>query len=1106
MMKKIILVCVSLIIGQCFALTRRERDTLSTIAERHHIPLSRLTLTSDTILVPYYNDFEDDASDWAVVVQSPLCQWNIVFHPEWINISPLIFPIAVDLPEEVIDHLTVAYLPSAHSGSKCFWYGNPANGTFIGEPFLTPSPDDGGISNMAHSGLLVSPIFISDPLIEELILSFWTWWEVECIDIDQFDSMVVMVTVDEGTTWDMLVVLNPPFSRLVDWDHWESYSSGGYLQYGIWTRWFVDLSSYIGVPFRIGFWFDTRDALYNGFRGWFIDDVAITPSRYPDLHNSWFGPDSLRLVNCHPEPDTFTAMMIVQDIGELTVGGVMALITAEPSLTILSEDSFWLGDIVAHEAETLQVLVAIDTFFDVDTQYCISAHITSSDTPVSYRDDFDTLPRLFTGTPHFDYTSASLPFGPTSAVSGDGIAGVPPSSPTYSAVYEAYFESIPLDLTGWSACFLSFWYWMDVPEPIDMDGVLGIDGGIVEYSIDGGVTWNYLDPYGVGILLPRYDLYISSDYGNPLAGKMGYCRATRGWVHVLSQNLFSMGILAPGDIVKFRFHFAKSLTDGVSDRAGWFIDDFMVSSLAKPVGPYDVKYCIRVPAPTQPVPHFYIPRPGTYSACDTQQIIVLFETEAGVVPESVSLLVNDVEFRYGSPQLYVDQLGLIYSPSPLFTTDQLVNVELNSIFDYNGCSASILECSFWVDLSPPLVALLSPLSGAGITGTEPAVFLIYDTLSGLDPTSIWVTNGPFSGDTTSPAVELRSDTLIFYPSLAGTNWFFYPQICIRSHDTPDYCAPNETTYCFVIASAPTAVAVFPPNNAVVSCHNQEVHFVIRDHYGIVDSTASVLLNGQAAQWEMMFRDETLLVVRPDGFDFQHGQVVNVTLTDVVNIYGVHLAEPAGVRFVVDLMPPVLPSGMNLPEGFTPDAEQDISFIVLDMPAGVCPESLALCFDDDDDTCWYGTTVGWAPNDSGGMINFIPENHGISFTPGDTIVVSIRLCDRATICGSNCATYMDTLLIEPPPKCAISPNPFSPNGDGVNDITRFFFPKMFVYGGEIRIYDLKGVLVKTISVQPGQIPEWSGCDDAGRMLVPGLYIYVVIQHGRAVCNGTVLLAR
>lgn len=82
-----------------------------------------------------------------------------------------------------------------------------------------------------------------------------------------------------------------------------------------------------------------------------------------------------------------------------------------------------------------------------------------------------------------------------------------------------------------------------------------------------------------------------------------------------------------------------------------------------------------------------------------------------------------------------------------------------------------------------------------------------------------------------------------------------------------------------------------------------------------------------------------------------------------------------------------------------------------------------------------------------------------------------------------------------------PNPFTPNGDGRNDITYFsFFVSNLVSGRPLRIkiYDVTGRLVRSLVdmkttaaafVEQNAIP-WDGRDDRGKILPPGLYLYQI----------------
>ena len=79
--------------------------------------------------------------------------------------------------------------------------------------------------------------------------------------------------------------------------------------------------------------------------------------------------------------------------------------------------------------------------------------------------------------------------------------------------------------------------------------------------------------------------------------------------------------------------------------------------------------------------------------------------------------------------------------------------------------------------------------------------------------------------------------------------------------------------------------------------------------------------------------------------------------------------------------------------------------------------------------------------------------------------------------------------------SIGPNPFSPNGDGINDEVRFDFGLFLLTQSkeaEVSIYDLTGRLVRRLALAAegagAQEVRWDGRDDQAAVVAPGLYIY------------------
>jgi len=111
---------------------------------------------------------------------------------------------------------------------------------------------------------------------------------------------------------------------------------------------------------------------------------------------------------------------------------------------------------------------------------------------------------------------------------------------------------------------LQFWNWQEIED--SFGGCY--DGGVLEISIDGGVSWNQL-PTGAMQTDP-YDGAVSTSFSNPLGGEEAWCGDPQDWLR-------SVVDLAPyaGETGRFRFRLA---TDSSAGREGWYIDDLKVQS------------------------------------------------------------------------------------------------------------------------------------------------------------------------------------------------------------------------------------------------------------------------------------------------------------------------------------------------------------------------------------------------------------------------------------------------------------------------------------------------------------------------------------------------
>jgi hypothetical protein len=246
-----------------------------------------ISLTPTTAATAWTDDFETNKG-WTVDILGGhySCRWQLIQDPQLIHDSLFI----AGTTETYVELPDAGNLPTPKSPSHCYWFGvtpeSAATGCYIGVQSPTDSFESGGTTTSSPivlvKGALVSPQ-INMTAFARGNLSFWTWWETECVNIATgYDKMYVEIATNSPVfnDWTTLGVLNPiadpDFSVRRDY---LPYSSGGFDQTGVWVRHIYDLNRYVGKMVKIRFRFDTVDTKYNGFRGWFIDDFALSPEQ-----------------------------------------------------------------------------------------------------------------------------------------------------------------------------------------------------------------------------------------------------------------------------------------------------------------------------------------------------------------------------------------------------------------------------------------------------------------------------------------------------------------------------------------------------------------------------------------------------------------------------------------------------------------------------------------------------------------------------------------------------------------------------------------------------------------------------------------------------------
>ena len=267
-------------------------------------------------------------------------------------------------------------IPVPATDEGACWYGGSTIGTsetgnFLGAKSSDSSDLDGGLSETHNSGSIISPMIDLTGVTAPLSITFDSWWEIESVNPNElgFDIMSLEVSTDSGSSWETLAKLNP-FSDPVDSGVERApipFSNRGYNKAPAWlSQEPISLDDYAGSQVQLRFTFRTQDELYNGFRGWLIDNVRITdqlgtfpPYVEPEYPDGPFEPEEPvePEVPVEPEePADFTVSLDLSPNPNFSLN--------DGSTYNFAADLSWAGGNVSVGSARLDVTIGTDTISD----------------------------------------------------------------------------------------------------------------------------------------------------------------------------------------------------------------------------------------------------------------------------------------------------------------------------------------------------------------------------------------------------------------------------------------------------------------------------------------------------------------------------------------------------------------------------------------------------------------------------------------------------------------------------------------------------------------------------------------------------------------------
>lgn len=156
----------------------------------------------------------------------------------------------------------------APDGTQQYWYGD-ANGSFIGGWY--PQGGLTGGHGSASNGTLTSPD-IELLGYNKFVFTVQYWYEIEAENPKSYDIMQLQISEAGKNNYITLKQLNPVADN---YNAFKAYTSGGFAAAPVWVTAQIDLSVYKGKSINLRFRFNSGDGLFNGYRGWGVDNVKF---------------------------------------------------------------------------------------------------------------------------------------------------------------------------------------------------------------------------------------------------------------------------------------------------------------------------------------------------------------------------------------------------------------------------------------------------------------------------------------------------------------------------------------------------------------------------------------------------------------------------------------------------------------------------------------------------------------------------------------------------------------------------------------------------------------------------------------------------------------
>lgn len=316
------------------------------------------------------------------------------------------------------------------------------------------------------------------------------------------------------------------------------------------------------------------------------------------------------------------------------------------------------------------------------------------------------------------------------------------------------------------------------------------------------------------------------------------------------------------------------------------------------------------------------------------------------------------------------------------------------------------------------------------------------------------------------------------------------------------CCWSDT---FRIGRGPRVEVQYPLDGEVSTNEDQQICVYIADSAdGVDESTIIFGVNGidyEVTDAQLQFINDTLYYDPAPADYFTDGMWVACSLKQVFDTQGFE-GQTEYWEFFVDLTAPKV-ENPHPPQGeVVIDLDIEITADLWDELRAVDSTTIEITFNDTTTFVWGDPGVYFT--NSGEVFAFRPDEAGYTWQNNDSVCIDLVAADLEPDYGiANLRDPFHWCFFPSVTTCNYYPNPFTPNGDGVNEVVYFTYPYMALGEGIIRIFDMDNEVVYE---SPPGADSWDGTVLDGGIGAPGLYLYTIEHDNEAVCSGSVLLVR